>query len=472
MTDQQQPDTAADPNQKVWPQSPWVPFDDRAVLYSLEHWEFGGVAQAFEYTGWRDEALSWKKTAYIHGGLNPSPTSRITGPDAVKFLESVCVNSYQKFAVGASRHAIMTDDAGRVAAHGMLVRTGEEEFYAYWLSPYLDFRAMAPHGMDVQVENITGQVFLFQIGGPRSLEILEDATGENLHDIAFLRHRLSSIAGEEVRVLRIGMAGTLAYEVHGPIQVAQKVYQAIYDAGQEYGIRKLGINAYMANHTESGFPQAYAHFPLPWGDEDPGTHQFMLAIGFDAVKNMNWTGSAGTDLTRRYRSPYDLGWGHMVNFNHEFPGKAALEKEAAADARRMVTLVWNAEDVTKVYAARFTKDAENVTQINLPHDNFSYTPGFHNKTQTLRADKVFVDGKDVGTSSGHTYTEWSQEIISLATIATEHAAEGTEVVVLWGDEGTKQFQIRATVARFPYLINPTRNEDVDVSTIPTKYPAN
>lgn len=50
-----------DPNHKMWPQSPWVPYDDRVVLYSLEHWEFGGVAQAWEYTGWRDEAMSWKR---------------------------------------------------------------------------------------------------------------------------------------------------------------------------------------------------------------------------------------------------------------------------------------------------------------------------------------------------------------------------------------------------------------------------
>jgi glycine cleavage system aminomethyltransferase T len=462
----------ADPNHKSWMQSPWVPYDDRVILYDNEHWEFGAASQAWEYTGWRDEALSWKTTASISGHLNPSPTTRITGPDARAFLESVCVNSFQKFAVGASRHAIMTDDAGRVAAHGMLLRLAEDEFIAYWLAPYLVYRSMAPHGFDITIEDQTGHGYLFQIGGPKSLEILEDAAEENLHDIAFLRHRTATIAGEPVRILRIGMSGTLAYEVHGDsVAVAQKVYQAIYDAGLPHGIKKIGVQTYMCNHTESGFGQAYFHMPLPWGDEDPDLHKFMLAIGFDATANVKYTGSAGSTLTpRRYRSPYELGWGHMVNFNHEFPGKAALQKEAAENKNTMVTLVWNADDLARLFTATHFEEGDRPTPMPFPND-YNFLPGYSNKAQVLRADKVFVDGVDVGTSSGRTYTEWSHEMLSLATISTEYAAEGTDVVVLWGDEGTAQFEIRAKVARFPYLIDPVRNEHFDVSTVPSKYPA-
>jgi glycine cleavage system aminomethyltransferase T len=473
MTDQaeatEQTAVAPDPNSKTWPQSPFVPFDGGVFLYSLDHWELGEMAQAWEYTGWRDEALSWKKTAYIHGHLNPSPTSRITGPDALTFLQAVCVNSFQKFAIGASRHAVMTDEKGRVAAHGMLVRTAEQEFYAYWLSPFLNFRQMQHPELDFTVDDLTGQVFLFQIGGPKSLEILEDATGENLHDVAFLRHRDTTVAGEQVRILRIGMAGTLAYELHGPVQVAQKVYQAVFDAGQEHGIRKLGVHAYMCNHTESGFPQAFYHMPLPWGEENPDFYAFMQMIGFNATDAITLHGSVGDDLDRRFRSPYELGWGHMVNFNHDFPGKEALEKEAAADASRMVTLVWNGDDVADVIASQF-RPGDTYSPMEIPND-IMYEPGSPKAPQTLYADKVLVDGKDVGTSSGRAYTEWSKEVLSLATIATEHAAEGTEVVVLWGEPGDPQKEIRATVARFPYLIDPVRNESFDVSTIPSKYPA-
>lgn len=460
--------SAASPDHKVWPQSPWVPYDERVLLYALEHWAFGGVAQAWEYTGWRDEQVSWKTTAYIHGHLNPSPTTRVTGPDALEFLESISVNSYRTFKVGAGRHAILSDDEGRVAAHGLLLRTGEEEFLSYWLAPYLAYRYLQRPDLDVQIEDLTGRVFLFQIGGPRSLEILEEATGENLHDVAFLRTRLTNVAGHEVRIVRIGMAGTLAYELHGPIEAAQEVYKAVYEAGLPYGMRKLGVLAYMTNHTENGFGQGFYHFAQPWGAEDPALQEFLAQIGFDATKGIRYAGSAAGDLSRAYRTPYDLGWGHMVKFNHDFPGRAVLERAAAEDRTRMVTLVWNSDDVSEVITSELRGGPE-YTPMRLPND-IMYEPGQLHKAQVIRLDKVLADGRDIGTSSGRSFSVWSHDMLSLATIEKEFAEEGTELTVVWGDEGTPQKEIRATVARYPYLIDPPRNEVFDVSTIPSNYP--
>jgi vanillate/3-O-methylgallate O-demethylase len=61
------------------------------------------------------------------------------------------------------------------------------------------------------------------------------------------------------------------------------------------------------------------------------------------------------------------------------------------------------------------------------------------------------------------------KMISLASIDVEFSALGTDVGVLWGDPGTRQKEIRAKVARFPYL-KENRNQDVDVSTIPRRAP--
>ncbi|MEU4227806.1 hypothetical protein AB0F17_26255 [Nonomuraea sp. NPDC026600] len=63
------------------------------------------------------------------------------------------------------------------------------------------------------------------------------------------------------------------------------------------------------------------------------------------------------------------------------------------------------------------------------------------------------------------YSWHYRSMLSLAPIDVEHAEIGTELTVLWGAPGTRQREIRATVARYPYLDLP-RNEKVDVSTIP------
>ncbi len=416
-------------------------------------------AVPYEYTGWRDEQMSWKQAGYIHGNLNPSPTFRIKGPEALKFLADICVNSFANFPVGTGKHGIMCNEEGLVMQDGVLLRLGEDDFITYWMSPYIAY-ALKKGNYNARGEELMGTVFLFQIAGPRSLEVLETATGECLHDIKFMHHRMSSINGLEVRILRMGMAGTLAYEVHGRIGDACPVYDAIFKAGEAFGIRKLGMHAYMMNHTEDGFPQAYYHFPYPWG-EDRGFMEFLSSLGGIIGASQAFRGSMGPDIRLRYRNPVELGWAGMIKFDHDFVGRKALEKEAANPRRTMVTLVWNTEDVMDVYASQF-RPGEPYPPMDEP-SHFTFEGNRH----TLYADQALKDGKAVGISSGRAYSYYFREMLSLASIDTVHAGLGNEVVVLWGDPGTRQKEIRAKVARFPYL-NENRNENVDVSTIPCR----
>ena len=125
------------------------------------------------------------------------------------------------------------------------------------------------------------------------------------------------------------MAGTLAYEVHGNIEDAHDVYETIFDAGKRYGMRKLGQLAYMMNHTEDGFPQAYYHFPYPWY-EDPGFAEYLDKNGgHPSMTNFACAGSMGPDRRLRYRNPIELSWAGMIKFDHEFTGRKALEKIVA-----------------------------------------------------------------------------------------------------------------------------------------------
>lgn len=75
----------------------------------------------------------------------------------------------------------------------------------------------------------------------------------------------------------------------------------------------------------------------------------------------------------------------------------------------------------------------------------------------------------VGISSGRIHSWYYQRMLSLGFIDPKYAVEGTELVVLWGNPGERQKEIRATVARYPYM-NTDRNEDVDVmEKIPRRF---
>ncbi len=440
--------------EKSFPLPVFAPFDPQVDLYVYSK-AYGlgyDCAVPYEYKGWREEVMSWKKSCYLHAGLNAAPIFRVKGPDAIKFFSDISVNSYAKFPIGSLKHCIMCGESGNIMAHGVLMRIDEEEFLTFFLAPYAAYKLYTSNKYNITGEFVNDLCTL-QLGGPRSLEILETATGECLHDIKFAKHRKSKINDVEVRIVRLGMAGTLAYEVHCNPVDARMIYNALMNAGESFGITKLGFLAYQLNHTEDGFPQSFMHFPYAWG-EDPGLLQFLKMPGY----SFPLQGSMGDDITLRYRNPIELGWEKAVKFDHDFIGRAALEKEAANPTRTMVTLEWNSEDIIDVYASEF-QPGDHYMPMGPNH--FGQLHG----NITFFADKVLKDGKVIGISSGRNYSYYYRKMISLCSIDTAYSQLGTEVTILWGNPGTRQKEIRAIVSRFPYL-NENRNENVDVNTIP------
>ncbi|HWH26595.1 MAG TPA: hypothetical protein VNT53_08130 [Pseudolysinimonas sp.] len=448
-----------------------LPFDPNLSMYDAPAYR-GHSAQPWEFAGWREEVLSWRTSVGLGAFLNWTPVSYLQGPGVLEFLSHACVNSFAKFPIGSAKHAIMCNDDGNVMIHGMLLRTGEDQVYVMWLSPWMDYLFDRDGGdYDVELVHLPSP-FLFQIAGANSLETLEVATGDNLHDIGFMRHRLSSIDGHDVRILRIGMAGGLAYEVHGEAEAAHAVYNSIRNAGKEWGIHRVGFQAYTLNHTEAGFPQSGMHFPTPWS-EDKDFEGYLLTTGLEGfAEPIVARGSAGPELGKRYSNPIELGWSHMVKFDHDFIGREALERIAAGSPRVMVTLEWNKEDILDVHASQL-EPGEPYLAMDLPnHYSFWPTPGKGGEGEDQSpgqwGDEVKdASGEVVGLSVGRAYSVLFHQMLSLAMIDVAHSDEGTELTVIWGEPGTRQKEIRVRVARFPYL-NENRNEDVDVSTIPVR----
>ena len=176
--------------------------------------------------------------------------------------------------------------------------------------------------------------------------------------------------------------------------------------------------------------------------------QWLTAKSYEAMASLG--GSFYSDkITDYYLTPYDLGYGAFVKFDHDFIGRQALEKIAGAPKRKKVTLVWNGDDLAEVFGSLSHHDGDIAKYIDLPLANYA----------TLPYDKVLKSGKAAGISTytGYTYNE--RAMVSLAVIDNEHREPGTQVTVVWGEEGRGsskptverhvQVEIRATVAPAP-----------------------
>ncbi len=405
-----------------------------------------------EYTDWMDESMSWKENCYI-GDWTFLWEFFFRGPDALKLFSDVSVNSFEKFNIGQCKHVIHTNKDGKVIHEGVLARMGEEEFLLFGRGGF-----WVDYNLKKGNYNATSERddwFNFQVSGPNSLFVIEKAAQESLRNLKYMYMQKITIAGHEIYAIRQNMAGELGYELVGPSEYAKDVYQAIVDAGQEFGIRKLGGRAVFINHLESCVPTIITDYLPAMFDEDMKDYlaEFNAAMpGFATTFNIagSFEGKTPSDY---YRSPFDLGWGRNVKFDHDFIGREALEAEAANPKRTMVTLVWNADDVVDVYASLFKK-GDHYDFMDMPRDQRGF----------MYADKVLKDGKVVGVSTSRGYSYYFREMLSLCSIDLELSEPGTEVVVVWGAPDHPQKEIRAKVAPAPYKKD---NRRVDVTVLPS-----
>ena len=171
-----------------------------------------------------------------------------------EFFSSIAVNSFENFPIGSMKHSIYCNDEGLIAAHAILQRNDEHEYRFFAGLPWPHYKLALADGSSTSRSTRRPRTSS-RSPGPTSLETLERATGESLRDIGFLRFRDAKIAGTTVEVGRIGMSGNLAYELRGPLEEGPEIYDAVFKAGKDLGIQRLGWRTYLVNHVEGGFPQ-------------------------------------------------------------------------------------------------------------------------------------------------------------------------------------------------------------------------
>lgn len=412
-----------------------------------------GRPRPAEYTNWLEEQLSWKETCYL-GDWSFMPDLRVQGPDALELFRDLTVNSFVDFPIGKAKHAVQCNQDGKVIGDGILFRYDDDQYHTQHLAAWPMYNA------EIGDYDVTAEIhdtFIYQLQGPTSLAVLEAAADTSMRELGFMNIDTIEIAGREVIVLRQGMSGEVGFELQGPEQYGDEVWDAIVEAGQDHGLRRLGHRTHMINHLEMGFSTRGHHY-LPaifeedmrgyreWLDADNAAEaKFTIAGSFDAE-----------DISAWYRSPVELGWERNIKFDHDFVGREALEAEVENPERTKVTLRWDSDDVVEVYASLFEDG---------PHNRFMDIP--YQKYRAIEANTVLKDGEPVGVATGRGYSYYFREMLSLSTIDVEYSEPGTEVTVLWGEGGEPsnpkiephvQKEIKATVAPSPYKEDKRRTD--------------
>jgi vanillate/3-O-methylgallate O-demethylase len=251
--------------------------------------------------------------------------------------------------------------------------------------------------------------------------------------VKFFHSAEVSIGGARLRAFRHGMAGQPGFELLGDWADNDAVKAALLEAGAPSGMVQVGGRAYYTNGIESGWMPT----PTPGIYSDPELEDYRKYVSLFSYEGQKPIHGSffSENIEDYYISPYELGYGRSISFNHDFIGREALEKAKDNVARTRVTLVFDADDVRKV----------------LGED-----PGY---VLRYARDRVEVGGEMVGLSMYTAIIESAGTILSLGVVDKAYAAPGTEVTIAWGEhpgpgappEAHRDFpRIRARVEASPY----------------------
>ena len=298
------------------------------------------------------------------------------------------------------------------------------------------------HGPYTWVGFVEINPYRFQVQGPNAVDVLKKATGEKLPAIKFFNIGKLNIAGCEVNALNHGMAAkSQGLELFGPAEDAATVRAALLEAGEEFGLKPAGGRAYSTVSPESGWIPS----PMPaiFSESMKAYREWLPADGFEGTLSLGGS-FVSEHIEDYYQTPWDLGYGRHVKFDHDFIGRGALETLADQPHRQKVWLVWNNDDVVRILSSMLGT-GDRFKHLEMPGSQYSACP----------FDRVSIEDELVGLSTYNVYTSNVRAWFSLAMIDEGSAVDGTEVTILWGEEngGTSkptverhvQIEVRAVV---------------------------
>ena len=242
--------------------------------------------------------------------LTPFTKHIVRGPGAEAWLDHLVANKVPtKVGRMALCHALTK--RGGIRSEFTITKLGPDEFYVVsagaaerYDADYL--QKHLPTDGSVQLSNITMQRGCFVLAGPRARDVLAKLTDTPLDNASFpwLTGQVGEVGmATDVYMLRVNFVGALGWELHFPIEYAHHLFEALFKAGEEFGIGMAGMRAMESLRMEKSYRM--------WG----------------------------SDLTRDY-TPFEASLDRFVRMNKgDFIGKAALEKQLAEGVpHRFITL--------------------------------------------------------------------------------------------------------------------------------------
>lgn len=279
-----------------------TPFTGKHIALGAKMHEFAGYNMPIEYSGIIDEHLT------VCQGVGVFDVSHmgefwVKGPHALDFIQRVTSNNAAVLTPGKVQYTCFPNETGGIVDDLLVYDYGQEKYLLVVNAANIekDWNWCVSHNtVGAELENASDRMGQLAVQGPKALPTLQKLTSLDLSEIPYYHFRVGDFAGvPQVIISNTGYTGAGGFELYFYPEDADRIWNAIFEAGAEFGIKPVGLGARDTLRLEMGFC-------LYGNDIDDTT------------------------------SPIETGLGWITKFveGKEFTNRAALEKQKAEGVSR------------------------------------------------------------------------------------------------------------------------------------------
>lgn len=226
----------------------------------------------------------------------------ISGPKALDLLQKVCSNDASKIDIGKAQYSCLPNETGGIVDDLIIYKIKEEQYLLVVNASNIDkdWEHISKYNKEfgAEMRNISADYSLLAIQGPKAVEAMQQLTSVDLSALKFYTFEVSDFAGiPHVIISATGYTGSGGFEIYCKNEEVQHIWDKVFEAGADFGIKPIGLAARDTLRLEMGYC-------LYGNDIDDTT------------------------------SPLETGLGWITKFNKNFVNSEALAKQKEAGPKR------------------------------------------------------------------------------------------------------------------------------------------
>ncbi len=233
-----------------------TPFTKKHIELGAKMHEFAGYNMPIEYSGINDEHLT------VRNGVGVFDVSHmgefwVKGPKALAFLQKVTSNDVSVLPIGKAQYSCFPNGKGGIVDDILVYHFEKDKYFLVVNASNIqkDWNWCVSHNPEgTDLENASDKMAQLAVQGPKALETLQKLTDVNLSEVPYYGFTTGKLAGvKEVIISNTGYTGAGGFELYFYPEYADQVWDAIFEAGAEFGIKPIGLGARDTLRLEKGF---------------------------------------------------------------------------------------------------------------------------------------------------------------------------------------------------------------------------